>query len=275
MKLTVIVVSILLLCPLSVCGQHDNIKLAIKDFSAGALSSGGAMVVYAPFHYFQNRKIQTLTIDRNPLTWFRGAPALAIGKAPTMALQMSSYGIITRIIQNNQDLSSSQDTVAATIAGGLSGIVSNSTHLIALHQENKGSAFVPTIKQLPLGIYSLSRGLGTTVSREMLFANIYLIMLKNLKTKAHHYINNTHLANIGSCLLSGVIIAGATQPFMVITAKLYNDIEKKLYTNGYDALCKTFLKFGISGFYRGSSYRCVGIILALPCFDYLQCFFKD
>jgi len=251
--------------------EHTNtLKSALIDFTIGATSGAAGMIVYTPFHYFQNRSIQKQPIIwENPPCWFRGMPSLALGKAPTIAVQMSTYELITKIIKkNNTELSDTQKIAAATIAGAMSGIVNNFSHLIALHQENTGKSFVKTTQHH--GKMALTRGLGTTILRETFFTNIYFILLKKIREIMDKKIHNPVLAQISSGLLSGCVVAATTQPCMVITAKLYADMEKKQYHNGFDATYKTFVQEGIRGFYKGGGYRSIGVILALPVFDYVQ-----
>ncbi|MCL5875317.1 MAG: hypothetical protein M1114_02495 [Candidatus Dependentiae bacterium] len=210
----------------------QTLKSTLADFVIGATSGAAGMVVYTPFHYLQNRKIQKLPIHTNPLCWFRGMPSLALGKAPSIAIQMSTYGLITKIIsQKKEYLSHQQKTFASLISGAAAGIINNFTHLVTLHQENHGTPFVTTIKNLPSPQITLTRGLGTTISREILFAHVFLVLLQDMKKVVNSKINNHHIAEISCGLLSGGIIAATTQPFMVITGKLYADLSKKRYKN--------------------------------------------
>lgn len=252
--------------------EPKRLKSSLIDFGIGAASGAASMAVYTPFHYFQNRQIQRLPIAwDNPTYWFRGLPSLALGKAPTFAIQMSSYNLITTAMRKNNgiDLNSKQQISAAMIAGGLSGIANNATHLIALRQENSGSKFIPTVKDLVSSKTSM-RGLGTTMSREMIFTNIYMNFLKKLQESIHKKTDNKPLAQVSSGLLSGGAIALTTQPFMVVTAKLYADVHKAHYQNGLDCAYKTYLEGGIKGFYKGTGYRSIGILFALPVLDYVE-----
>lgn len=255
-----------LLCIFTLCNSAEQNKHSLlHDAAVGAVSSTAAMAVYTPCHYFQNRTIQNLPIDRNPRTWFRGFPALAGGKAPTMAVNLATYNL-ARTCLAQEDLAM-QELIAATAAGALSGVVNNSTNLIALHQENTGQSLLRTITKLPAR-KTLTRGLGTTVSREILFTQLFLVALQNTKqTIKDNIANDTFATTIATTFASGAIIAGTTQPFMVVGAHLYADMEKKHYKNGVDAARYIFKKSGVKGFYTGAVYRSVGVMLAIPVLD--------
>lgn len=247
-----------------------------REFYIGALSGAAAMTVYTPFHYFQNRSIQKLPIVWNkPVYWFRGLPSLALGKAPSIGLQMASFGAITKNITKNigDDLTNQQMISAAMISGGISGMFNNLTHLIALQQENNGTTIKNTIKRLGFK-NCFMRGLGTTIIREMLFINIYMNFLQPFK-KLFDANNIGLLSGIISGGISGVAVVATTQPLMVIGSRLYADMEKKKYTNGLDALKKIYKENGIRSFYKASGYRSVGVILALPVLDYVQTHLKS
>ena len=54
---------------------------------------------------------------------------------------------------------------------------------------------------------------------------------------------------------------------MVISTKLYADMDKKEYKNGLDVARKTYHKGGIRAFYKGSGWRSMGVIAALATLD--------
>ena len=241
----------------------------LSDFTIGAASGGAAMLVYTPFgSYFQNRRIQGLPIEWKPSYWLRGARPLVFGQALGIALQMSGNELFLKLLQRkNTDISRGKRTIAATSAGGLAGVVTNFAKLIALHQENKGTSVIKTVQTLAQSKGGVLRGLGTTVLRETIFANFFLNVLKDIKTKTYQTFHNPILASVSSSMLTGAGIAATTQPFAVLNTKLYADKEKQRYKNGLDAASQVWQKRGISGFYKGTGYRSIGIILSLPVLD--------
>lgn len=46
--------------------QENSLKTVSKDLFVGTAAGASGMVVYTPFHYFQNRTIQKLPIIKNP-----------------------------------------------------------------------------------------------------------------------------------------------------------------------------------------------------------------
>lgn len=256
--------------------QQSATNEALTTFCIGAVSGSAGMLVYAPFHYFQNRHIQKLPIIwEKPHYWFRGAPSLVIGKAPALGVQISTYEAISRLLkQDAKELTYAQKTQAATIAGVLSGMVHNATHLIALQQENSGKTFAKTIVGLPAKQEIVTRGLGTTLAREAIFANVFLVVLQALEKQVKPHIHNETVAQVSSGVLTGATIAGITQPFMVVTAKLYADMEKKQYRNGFDAAYKIVTEEGVRGFYKGSGYRSIGVTVAIPVFNAVNEYFS-
>jgi len=256
------------------CQEENSVKSVLRNAQVGFTSSAAGMLVYTPFHYFQNRIIQNLPIIwNNPTYWFRGAPSLILGKGPTMAVELASYQLIAKVLQQQGATSSSvHNTIAATLAGAAGGVVNNLTHLIALHQENKGCSFAQTIREFPNKRVWM-RGLGTTITREMIFSNIFFVTLKKLRAIISAHTESPRVAQVTSGLIAGALVAGVTQPFMVVTAHLYADVEKKQYTNGLDAVRKIFRAHGLRHFYKGSAYRSVGIMLALPVFDAVRSYY--
>lgn len=261
----------MILCvKITLCTNPESTLTWFHQFLIGSISGGAAMVPYAPFHYFQNRTIQNLPIHwHKPRHWFRGLPTLALGKMPTFGMQMATYNVSTRLLENeDQKMSEKQKIYAAMFAGASSGLVQNVTQHIALHQENDGRSLSQTIRSLHSN-QVLLRALGTNMAIQTMFTHIYLNYLQNMKSNINTYTENKILAQLYTGLFSGCMVAVTTQPLMVISAKLYADIERKEYSNGFSAMVKIFLNDGIRGFYTGTGYRSLGIIVALPVLDYV------
>src|SRR5580692_5931009 len=94
----------------------------VADFCVGATSGAAAMTVYTPFHYFQNRQIQELPIMwYKPHYWFRGLPSLALGKAPTVGVQMMTYHAAMNVPlpETNNGYKALGATLLAGCAGGI------------------------------------------------------------------------------------------------------------------------------------------------------------
>ena len=84
----------------------------------GGISDAASMTVYAPWSYFQNRKIQGLSIEwKKPHYWFKGYPTLALNNAPVIAIQSTGYKYIMAAIKNkNKELAYSDTIFAASVA---------------------------------------------------------------------------------------------------------------------------------------------------------------
>lgn len=243
------------------------------DTITGAVSGIASMTVYAPFSYFQNRKIQHLPIEwKKPHYWFRGYPTLACNSAPTIAVQTTSYKYMTSImnIDSNIENSNTNTILAASVAGGLSGPVNNTAQLIALHQHNTGLSLVQTINNFPNSYKSLHRATIPAIYRGILFANAYINCLPFIKKHIYQHCNNNAIAFMISALASSILTTITTQPMQVIITKLHADIEKKKYDGMIQATKKIITLHGFRALYQGACYRTMGNMFAIPALNYVQ-----
>lgn len=274
MKKIISIFCLLIFCIDAQEPTQNSIAKSLTDFAIGGTSGACAMYAYAPWNYFQNRRIQKLPIEwKNPIRWFKGAPCIAIGKAPVIAVQTASYEWISRIMKKNSDnkpLSNAQQIAAAMVAGGLSAPVGNITQLVALHQQNNKTTFYQTINQFPEKYKSLTRASFASIYREIIFTNVFMNLLPLIKKNIDKNINNKIISQTASATLCGAVVAFCAQPLQVIVVTLHADIEKKEYRGMIDAARKIAAFGGIKGFYKGSGYRSVGVIFALPVLSFVQ-----
>ncbi len=238
----------------------------------GGISGAASMTVYAPWSYFQNRKIQQLPIEwKKPHYWFRGYPTLALNNAPVIAIQSAGYKYIMTVIKNNNKELACSDTIfAASVAGGLSAPVNNTSQLITLHQQNNGLSILQTINKFPNSYRSLHRGTIPAMYRGFFFANGYINCLPFIKEHVYQQCSNNTLAIILSAIFSSILITSITQPMQVIITTLHADIEKKHYTGMMQACKKLVSTKGLRALYQGAYYRTMGNVLAIPVLNYVQ-----
>jgi Mitochondrial carrier protein len=225
----------------------------VKELFIGSAAGMGAMTVYGPWHYWQNRHIQDLEVVRRPNFWFRGVPSLAIGKVPTYAVHFSVYSLLMDI----------NPTFASVVAGSSAGVVNNFTHLVTLHQENTGQSFFQVVKKHGIK-QCVSRGLGTVIFREITFNVIFMNVLIDIKNRLMDKTTMPKwMITLSSAVLTGCGVVLVTQPHMVVSALLYADMDKKKYNNGYNVIIDIWKQKGLRAFYKGAARRTPGVILGL------------
>ncbi len=240
----------------------------LSNFAISAASQVTAITVYTPFHYFQNRIVQQLPINPTPRVWFRGLPSMALGKVPTFAVQRTAYEYILQMKNTETEGRIPNELIAATGAGGASGVIANLTHQIALHQENNGTKLKQTMQKIVQSNGGFKRGLGVSISRESGFAAIYMAFFPKAQKSIEKKLPDSPLLSaLAGYLFLGTFVGATTQPFMAVQATLFADAQKKEYANGFDAAISMARKNGFKTFYKGIGHRTPGIIFGLFALD--------
>lgn len=250
-------------------GEEEPIVFGnFKDMVTYAASGAVSQVAYAPFNYFQNQTIQGNEIAwGHPKRWFRGAPALALGRAPITAVQLGLYDITGKLLTqgNMRELRSVEKVACAGVAGIVSGILANVGHVVILHQGNTGNGFFKTIHLFPRRYKDLMRGAVPNVTRELLFISIYRVVYPLLKKK-YLTILSQEQAQIVAGIASGIISGFITQPLNVIATTLHADIERKKYCTSRDVVKAVSLQ----KLFKGVGYRMFGIGITMSVLAYCE-----
>lgn len=265
MKILKLVTLLLVVYVTRLCPQQNKEQLTnTQGLAIGCISGAVGMTVYLPFAYAQNRIVQKLAISKNPLHWYRGLPVVAGTVAAITGPQVLINNMALSYLKGENKTNSNKNALlAASIAGVVTAPFINASELLTQHQQNSKQSLVQTVKSLPHGVRSLTKGMGVVGLREVVWSNAYQALVPIFK-KMYAGIMNEKLAVTTAAITTGVAAGLITNVFQVTKVKLHADLLGKQYKNGLDALKYITEKEGIKGFTSGVSARALGLTLAIP-----------
>ena len=189
----------------------------LQNIFVGSISGMSAVSIIQPMIYFKNlqqsrvaQEGKSVTVfkgfEKNPRVWYRGVGVFAASFAPTVAIQTTAKGILSKIWD---------PLVAASVAGMISAIAVCPAELIMIQQQNTGKNFWETAKHVGsnYGVRGFFRGLLPTGIREGVFTTAYLGATPMLKEKVRSLRVNEWVAQGIAGTIVGIVVAAISHPF--------------------------------------------------------------
>jgi len=235
------------------------------------------VLILQPFNYAKNMVQQQRPISMNPKIMYRGVASNCINMGSCTMIQFVVGGKCKNIVSGgngSHTFTLKEEMGCGIIAGSVSALVGSPLELIMIQQQRKGGA-VPTrvgeILQKPINI---TRGLFGMTVREALWTCGYLsippVVRRQLMTSYPTTFDTNDKARVPAALLGGLFGCYMTQPFDTIKTCMQGDIERKVYGNFIETAKKIGSESGLTGFYRGATFRYGRMVCAVFIMDLLR-----
>lgn len=229
-----------------------------------------------PFNYCKNMVQQGQPLTMNPFKLYRGVSANCVNMGSCTMIQFAVGGTLKTFAQGgdkDKTLNPLQEMACGIGAGAVSSLVGSPLELIMIQQQRKGGSVMTTIGTIASPSIA-SRGLVGTAVREALWTCGYLsippIVRHHLMTSYPDTFTSNDKARIPAALLGGLFACYLTHPFDTMKTCMQGDIERVKYGNLTNTARTIFGESGITGFYRGATFRYGRMVCAVFMMDFLK-----
>jgi len=235
------------------------------------------VLVLQPFNYAKNMVQQQRQISMNPTIMYRGVASNCINMGSCTMIQFAVGGKVKNVVSNGSGLhqfSLKEEMGCGIVAGSVSALVGSPLELIMIQQQRKGGAVPTRLGEILQNPMNITRGLLGTTVREALWTCGYLsippVVRRTLMDSYPTTFDTNDKARIPASLLGGLFACYLTQPFDTIKTCMQGDIERNEYGNFFQTTKKIVSESGLSGFYRGATFRYGRMVCAVFILDLLR-----
>mmetsp|Transcript_13975 Transcript_13975/g.15159 ORF Transcript_13975/g.15159 Transcript_13975/m.15159 type:complete len:270 (+) Transcript_13975:130-939(+) len=253
--------------------ELDEMQNATVGMTIGMIE----VLILQPFNYAKNMVQQQRPISTNPAVMYRGVASNCINMGSCTMIQFVIGGKLKNVVSGGNEFrqfSLKEEMGCGIVAGSISAFVGSPLELIMIQQQRKGGSVPTRINEIIQKPMNLSRGLLGMAIREALWTCGYLsippVVRRTLMDSYPTIFDTNDKARIPASLLGGLFGCYMTQPFDTIKTCMQGDIERKEYGNFIQTAKKIGSESGLSGFYRGATFRYGRMCCAVFIMDLLR-----
>jgi len=220
---------------------------------------------------------QQRPISLNPMVMYRGVGANCINMGSCTMIQFAVGGKLKSAISGGDQtkhLSLQQEMTCGIIAGTTSGLVGSPLELIMIQQQRKGGGVATRLGEILQHPVNITRGFVGCAIREALWTCGYLsippVVRRTLMETYPTTFDTNDKARVPAALLGGLFACYLTHPFDTIKTCMQGDIERELYGNFVQTASKIMSDSGVTGFYRGATFRYGRMVCAVFIMDLMR-----
>ncbi|KAL7574678.1 hypothetical protein ACA910_003021 [Epithemia clementina (nom. ined.)] len=230
-----------------------------------------------PLNYAKNMTQINHPISLNPLIMYRGVTANALNMGSCTMIQFTIGGFLRKLTlgdDRQRILSFKEEILCGLGAGTASAFVGSPLELVMVQQQKKGYSITETVSKITGNPANVGRGWIGTAVREALWTVGYLsippVVRRELMDRFPDYFPSNDHARIPAALLGALFACYLTHPFDTIKTCMQGDIERTTYGTLTQTARTLYGQFGITGFYRGSTFRYARQVCAVFIMDLMQ-----
>jgi len=250
-----------------------------EGYIAGSVAGAAGLVVGHPFDTIKVR-LQTsqvyngfshccrkIIVDEGARTLYKGMLAPLAGVSAMNAVFFGAYTGVLQYVDTDMETPKISSTfIAGTVSGLLAGFISGPTELIKCRLQVSGTldkkrGNIDVIRHIlkTEGIGGMRRGLGITVSRELVSCGFYFAtyewMIQWFRGPHKRIDELTPIHMIFAGGISGMLSWGINYPIDVVKSRIQIDgmDGPRRYKSSYDCFKSMKATTGWSGLYRGVS----------------------
>ncbi|OEU09198.1 mitochondrial carrier [Fragilariopsis cylindrus CCMP1102] len=235
------------------------------------------VLILQPFNYAKNMVQQQRPISMSPAVMYRGVASNCINMGSCTMIQFVIGGKLKNVISGGNDahqFSLKEEMGCGIIAGSISAIVGSPLELIMIQQQRKGGGVPTRVTEIIQNPMNLTRGFLGMAVREALWTCGYLsippVVRSTLMDNYPTIFDTNDKARVPAALLGGLFGCYMTQPFDTIKTCMQGDIERKEFGNFLETAKKIGGESGVTGFYRGATFRYGRMVCAVFIMDLLR-----
>jgi hypothetical protein len=235
------------------------------------------VLLLQPFNYAKNMVQQQRPISLNPMIMYRGVAANCINMGSCTMIQFAVGGKLKNEISGGdktKTLSLQQEMTCGIIAGTTSALVGSPLELIMIQQQRKGGGVATRLGEILQNPVNLTRGFIGAAIREALWTCGYLsippVVRRSLMDGYPETFDTNDKARVPAALLGGLFACYLTHPFDTIKTCMQGDIEREIYGNFVQTARKIMGDSGLTGFFRGATFRYGRMVCAVFIMDLMR-----
>jgi len=235
------------------------------------------VLILQPFNYAKNMVQQQRPISMNPATMYRGVVPNCINMGSCTMIQFVIGGKLKNVISGgnqSHQFSLQEEMGCGIVAGSVSALVGSPLELIMIQQQRKGGSAATRVGEILQNPMNVSRGLMGMMVREALWTCGYLsippVVRRSLMDNYPTTFDTNDKARIPAALLGGLFGCYMTHPFDTIKTCMQGDIERETYGTFTHTAKAIGAESGLTGFYRGATFRYGRMVCAVFIMDLLR-----
>lgn len=228
-----------------------------------------------PFNYAKNMVQQGQPLSADPRKLYRGVGANCVNMGSCTMMQFAIGGSLKKSVTGgeNRPLKVYEEMGCGITAGMMSAMIGSPLELIMIQQQRKGKSTAATIKDIATP-KNIGRGFIGAAVREGLWTCGYLsippIVRGQLMTSFPDTFDTNTKARVPAALLGGLFACYLTHPFDTLKTCMQGDIERVKFKGFLHTAGVVNAESGITGFYRGATFRYGRMVIAVGMMDFLQ-----
>lgn len=231
-----------------------------------------------PFNYCKNMVQQQRPISMSPAVMYRGVGANCINMGSCTMIQFAVGGKLKNMMTSGEsvprNLTLVEEMSCGIGAGTISALVGSPLELVMIQQQRKGGSAAMIVKDILKNPGNIYRGLTGMAIREALWTCGYLsippVVRRTLMENYPDTFTTNDKARVPAALLGGLFACYLTQPFDTIKTCMQGDIEREVFGTLTQTGSKIYSDSGITGFYRGATFRYGRMVCAVFIMDYMK-----
>lgn len=191
-------------------------------------------------------------------------------------IQFAIGGKLKSVINEDKSkqLTLAQEMTCGIIAGTTSAIVGSPLELIMIQQQRKGGGVPTRLGEIMQNPVNITRGFVGAAIREALWTCGYLsippVVRRSLMESYPTTFDSNDKARVPAALLGGLFACYLTHPFDTIKTVMQGDIEREIYGNFVQSAKVIYADSGLTGFYRGATFRYGRMVCAVFIMDLMR-----
>jgi Mitochondrial carrier protein len=185
--------------------------------------------------------------------------------------------VVTGGEASSRHLTLAEEMTCGIGAGTVSALVGSPLELIMIQQQRKGGSTVKTIQNIIKNPPDVYRGLTGAAIREALWTCGYLsippVVRRTLMETYPETFTSNDKARVPAALLGGLFACYLTHWADTIKTCMQGDIEREKYGTFSRTANTIYSESGITGFFRGATFRYGRMACAVFIMDYSAEFF--
>jgi hypothetical protein len=221
---------------------------------------------------------QQRPISMSPAVMYRGVGANCINMGSCTMIQFAVGGKLKNMMTSGEsvprNLTLVEEMSCGIGAGTISALVGSPLELVMIQQQRKGGSAAMIVKDILKNPGNIYRGLTGMAIREALWTCGYLsippVVRRTLMENYPDTFTTNDKARVPAALLGGLFACYLTQPFDTIKTCMQGDIEREVFGTLTQTGSKIYSDSGITGFYRGATFRYGRMVCAVFIMDYMK-----